>query len=125
MGGTPYYVAASWIGYDYNKSLTDTQKAYSKSLWNQAMKVIHKGLTPTGFSKKGNTVEKYYCMSTGLIATDACPDKELGVYKPDNVPGTCTAHGVPAPPPTTPSEDPGSTTGTDPSAGESSLDPAA
>ncbi len=132
VGGTPYYVAASWIGYDYNKSLTDTQKAYSKSLWNQAMKVIHQGLTPTGFSKKGNTVEKYYCMSTGLIATDACPDKELGVYKPDNVPGTCTAHGVPAPPPTTPSEDPNSTTGTDPSAGtqpnsnpESSLDPAA
>lgn len=109
VGGTPYYVAASWVGYDYNKSLTDTQKAYARSLWSQAMKVIHEGLSPTGFTKKGNTVEAYYCMTTGQLATDACPDKELGVYKPENVPGACTAHGTVEPEPPTVSEEPGTT----------------
>lgn len=88
MAGTPYYVAASWVGYDYNKSLSDTQKTYARSLWNQAMKVVHQGLSPTPFTKKGNTVERYYCMTTGELATDACPDKELGVYKPDFMPAS-------------------------------------
>ena len=102
VAGTPYYVAASWVGYDYNKSLSDTQKTYARSLWNQAMKVVHQGLSPTPFTKKGNTVERYYCMTTGELATDACPDKELGVYKPDFMPGECTAHGAPKPTPTEP-----------------------
>ena len=73
------------------------------------MKVIHEGLSPTGFTKKGNTVEAYYCMTTGQLATDACPDKELGVYKPENVPGTCTAHGTVEPEPPTVTEEPGTT----------------
>ncbi len=41
-------------------------------------------------------------MTTGELATDACPDKELGVYKPDFMPGECTAHGAPKPTPTEP-----------------------
>ena len=91
-GGTAYYVGASWFGYDYNKSLNSSQTLYAKKLWSQAMKALHKGLEPKSFDKKGNTQELQYCTQTGLIATAGCP-KATGVYKSDNIPGTCNVHG--------------------------------
>lgn len=93
VGATPYYVAASWFGYDYNKSLNSKQTPYARNLWNKAMLALHKGLEIKTFDKKGSTVEREFCASTGLLATGACPSKRVGVYKPDNIPGTCTAHG--------------------------------
>ena len=92
-GGTPYYVGASWFGYDYNKGLNGRQTSYAMRLWNACMKELHKGLSAKPFDKKGTTVEKAYCKTSGKLATAACPSKGTGVYKASNVPGYCDQHG--------------------------------
>ena len=98
-GGTAYYVGACWFGYDNNQSLSGSaQTSAARNLWNLAMKAIHNGLQPKAFDKKGETSELQFCSQTGLIATDACPNKQTGYYKNDNIPGTCTAHGGAAAP---------------------------
>lgn len=89
-GGSPYYVAASWFGYDKNYELVGNQTTYAMSLWNKSMKALHAGLSPKNFDEfKGNTVERYYCTSTGQLAGSNCPGRKLGVYKANNIPGTC------------------------------------
>lgn len=94
VGGTPYYVGACWFGYDNNQELEQgVQTQYAKILWRKTMDALHSGLKAKTFDKKGDTVEAYYCTETGLLATDKCPHKAIGVYKADNVPGYCTTHG--------------------------------
>lgn len=92
-GGTPYYTGACWFGYDYNNELNSRQTPYARRLWNLSMKALHADLQPKAFDKKGETQELRYCTATGLIATDGCPKTDVGVYKKENTPGTCTAHG--------------------------------
>lgn len=93
VGGTPYYVGACWFGYDNNKTMNSSQTGYAKSLWKKSMTALHAGLSNKVFDKKGKTVEKEYCYSTGKIATSGCPKKAVGVYKPEFVPDVCTEHG--------------------------------
>ena len=99
VGGTPYYVGASWIGYDHTQTLTNAQKPYARNLWSKVMKILVEGKEPGSFTQKGNTVEAKFCYSTGMLATDGCPETEIGVYKPEFMPGYCTAHGSPEPEP--------------------------
>ena len=62
------------------------------------MKVLHQGLEVKDYEHKGDTEEHYFCLTTGLLATENCPKKELGVYKKSNIPGYCTTH-APTPEP--------------------------
>ncbi len=96
-GGTPYYVATCWFGYDYDQTLRGTQTGGARNLWNKCMLALHDGLENASFELKGTTVERKYCTASGLLATSACPDTELGVYKADNIPGFCTVHSHTAP----------------------------
>ncbi len=108
-GGTPYYVGACWLGYDYIKDLTSTQSQFAKTLWSKSMLALHKGLDIKDYAYKGDTVEEYFCTQTGLLATSGCTSTELGVYRKSNVPGYCTTHGaVPTPDPTPESSSPSS-----------------
>ena len=96
VAGTPKYVAASWFGYDKNQKLTSKQTSAARNLWNKAMLAIHEGLEPMAFEHRGTTVEAAFCTQTGQLATEKCPKTEIGVYKPDFMPETCTKHGAPA-----------------------------
>ena len=91
-GGTPYYVGACWLGYDWNKELNANQTNYAQLLWSKCMKAIHQGLAVKDYEHKGDTEEHYFCLTSGMLATDSCPKKELGVYKKSNIPGYCTTH---------------------------------
>ncbi len=91
-GGTGYYAAASWFGYDNNQVLTKAQTGYAKSLWNKAMKALHKNLQIKNFEAPKNVISAYYCTATGMLATDACPKTDVGYYKSTNIPAVCTAH---------------------------------
>lgn len=122
-GGTPYYAAASWFGYDNNQVMINTQTGYAKSLWNKAMKVLHKDLQIKEFKVPEGVQVWKYCTSTGQRATSACSKTDTGWYKSTNVPGYCSAHkGTPLNPdgslpeaapttPSTPSTDGSTTTG--------------
>ncbi len=93
-GGTPYYVGASWFGYDNNQELVQgVQTGYAKSLWNKAMLALHKNEKAKAFDKKGTTEELEFCTETGQIATDKCPKVDVGVYKASNIPDLCEKHG--------------------------------
>ncbi len=92
VGGTTRYVAASWFGYKYNKSLTNTQKKYSRYLWNDVMRAIHKGETDAGFAMPETVVEATYCKETGLLAAEHCTKTAIGVYKQNFMPTVCAGH---------------------------------
>lgn len=91
-GGTAYYAAASWFGYDNNQVMISTQTGYAKSLWNKAMKALHKNLQIKEFTTPEGVQTWKYCTATGQRATSACPNTDTGWYKSSNVPGYCTAH---------------------------------
>lgn len=91
-GGTGYYAAASWFGYDNNQVLLKTQTGYAKSLWNKAMKVLHKNKQIQNFEAPKGIVTAHYCTATGLLATDKCEKTDVGVYKSSNIPSVCTSH---------------------------------
>lgn len=111
VGGTPQYVAASWYGYDEKQELTTAQRKVARQVWNKVMLALHQGDEPMNFDAlKANTVEAVFCDETGLLATDACTKTELGVYKADYMPATCT-HGAPVDT-TTPDTLPGKNTTT-------------
>ena len=91
-GGTGYYAAASWFGYDNNQVLTKAQTGYAKSLWNKAMKALHKNKQIKNFEAPKGVVTAYYCTATGMLATDKCEKTDTGVYKSSNIPAVCTKH---------------------------------
>lgn len=93
VGGTPKYVAASWFGYDKNQQLISNQTSTARNLWSKVMQALHQGLEPMNFDAyAGNTVELEFCADTGELATNTCPKKNVGVYKPNYIPGYCTKH---------------------------------
>ncbi len=100
-GGTPYYVASCWCGYDQAQRIPDTNIA--KTLWGTVMKEVHNGLKVKQFEDSEEVKEAYFCPSTGLLASSTCPRKEKGWYRANNVPSYCKkCTGAPA---TDPSED--------------------
>ncbi len=91
-GGTAYYAAASWFGYDNNQVMISTQTGYAKRLWNQAMKALHKNLQIKEFTAPEGVQEWQYCTVTGQLATDGCKKTDTGWYKSSNVPDFCEKH---------------------------------
>lgn len=88
-GGTPYYVAASWCGYDELQKIDDAKRA--RTMWGAVMKEIHKGLEPKNFPTSQYVVCKPYCSSTGLVANSGCPTSNYGWYKTSSQ-KVCTEH---------------------------------
>lgn len=93
VGGTPYYVGACWFGYDNNTEIRNQDTGYAKKLWQKAMNALHQGLSDKPFEHTGTTVKAVFCQTSGLLANTGCSSTGVGYYKPDNVPGYCTAHG--------------------------------
>ena len=90
VGGTPYYVASCWCGYDSQQTISDS--AIAMKMWGAVMSKIHTGLEPKQFSESSYALDRYYCTETGLLATDGCPSKAVGWYKKGNVPSVCENH---------------------------------
>ena len=90
VGGTPYYVASCWCGYDTPEAISDS--AIAQKLWGAVMSKLHDGLKAKSFEDSDYSVCKYYCNSTGQLATSACPSKSVGWYKSSNIPGYCRSH---------------------------------
>ena len=90
VGGTPYYVGSCWCGYDEQQNISNA--GIARVMWSAVMSKIHNGLEPKEFEVSSYATERYYCTSTGLLATSACPSKSIGWYKKSNTPGSCTAH---------------------------------
>lgn len=75
VGYTPYYVAATWYGYD-NKikpiTLTTAEQSQALKIWAAVMQKVHKNLQPKDFPAVGGIVQKTICIYSGKIATPLC-----------------------------------------------------
>ncbi len=90
IGGTPYYVGAVWYGYDKPKYIPGSYPNPAGKVLIEVFDRIHKGLVVKKFEKSGLTVQKKYCLVSGLIANDYCKTTAMGWYKISNIPETCT-----------------------------------
>ncbi len=90
VGGTPYYVASCWCGYDKQQAISNS--AIAQTMWGEVMSRVHSGLEAKKFENSSYASCYYYCTQTGLLATDACPNKATGWYKKGKVPSVCKEH---------------------------------
>ncbi len=94
VGLTPYYVTASWYGYDENIPLSVDRSTHPPTLaWQAVMQTAQQNLTPLAFDVPSGVVELNYCVESGCIASEACPSVDTGWYKYDNIPDeNCPLH---------------------------------
>ncbi len=92
VGGSPYYVASCWCGYETMQPIASSYSGIAMKLWGNVMSKAHSGLKAKEFENSSYAVEKYYCKASGNLATDGCPDKAVGWYRKSNIPELCTAH---------------------------------
>ncbi len=94
VGLTPYYVTASWYGYDENMPLGVDNSNHPPTLaWRQVMSQGQAGLPYKEFPSGGNVGSYAYCTASGSAAGPNCPAAQ-GVYKNDHLPKSgCPVHG--------------------------------
>lgn len=91
VGGTPYYVASCWYGYDQPEAVSSAYSSSATKLWGKVMSKIHTDLEYKEFPDSEYVTCRRYCTSTGLIATDSCPSTGIGWYKKSQL-NACTTH---------------------------------
>lgn len=91
VGGTPYYIASCWFGYDQSAAVYPSSLA--RRMWTNVMKTVHSKLEPKDFEQSEFVTRRHYCLETGLLATDKCTKIAEGYYKTTySLPAACTAH---------------------------------
>lgn len=88
--GTPYYVAAVWVGFDSPETLNASVNPGGK-IFFRVFDDIHKGLDAKRFPKSSGTVEKSFCSRTGKLASSNCGSTQKGWYKITSLPAICTS----------------------------------
>lgn len=82
VGYTPYYVAATWYGYDNNGStfikIERNEYAQAQKIWNAVMEKVHENLEPKDFPQPEGLVKKRICIYSGKIATELCTKDPRG-----------------------------------------------
>ena len=91
VGGTPYYVAAVWYGYDIPEYIS-TWGNPAGAVYKTVFDAIHEDLPDKDFEDLDGAVQKEYCIDTGKLASSSCYSTATGWYKKDNVPEYCTGH---------------------------------
>ena len=90
VGGSPYYVASCWCGYDQLQKISVTSIA--RTMWGAVMSKVHSQLPAKEFADSDYAVRRYYCTQTGCLATDKCESVAVGWYKKNYIPDLCKIH---------------------------------
>ncbi len=93
--GTPYYVGAAWVGYEYPKEIDiDYYGMYpAAEVIQEVMNRIHDGLDYKDFEETDEAVRRTFCTSSGRLATQSCSGTGVGWYKVSNIPSYCSSCG--------------------------------
>lgn len=73
VGYTPYYVGATWFGYDNNKVLSRYEGSPAMTLWDEVMILVHERINEeengnfVDFRKPGDVIEAKYCLDSGMV----------------------------------------------------------
>ena len=81
VGGSPYYVASVWCGFDQPENMRNT--SLTATVWRVVMSAIHKGLEKKTFEMSEGIIRARFCTNTGLRAGSNCASTELGYCVPD------------------------------------------
>ena len=90
VGGSPYYIAACWFGFDNPETLRASGNP-ALNIWKKVMEPIHEDLEDQDFPDTEMVTYRRYCTQTGLLATVNCPSTSVGWYKTSYLPA-CTSH---------------------------------
>lgn len=71
VGYTPYYVGATWFGYDEPQNIYGSTN-YSVKLWQMVMNKTHKNLPYKDYSRPEGIVEREICIDSGKLPGDLC-----------------------------------------------------
>ncbi len=80
VGGTPYYVASVWCGFDQPENMRNTSLA--ATVWRTVMNEAHKNLERKSFEMSDTIVHRKFCTNTGLRAGSKCQSTETGYCVP-------------------------------------------
>ncbi|HEX2926071.1 MAG TPA: PBP1A family penicillin-binding protein [Ruminiclostridium sp.] len=78
VGYTPYYVGATWYGYNYNKTLKKSEYSQALKIWNKVMDRIHAKLEPKDFPQPQGLVKKTICIYSGKLVGPYCSGDPRG-----------------------------------------------
>lgn len=91
-GITPYYVGATWFGFDIAETINFSGGNPSAVIWAAIMQDIHKNLPSKTFDKPSKIVTAKVCKSSGKLATSSCTNTYVEEFVEGTVPGACTGH---------------------------------
>ena len=91
-GYTPYYVGATWFGYDEDYNLSGISGNPSVTLWTAVMQRIHEELPDASFDNGDDSLFKRasYCTNTGLRPNESCPTATGRFYIGDEPKVSCS-----------------------------------
>ncbi len=99
VGLTPYYVTATWYGYDENEPMSKYRPSSGKhpgaNAWREIMNTEQANTEKypwKEFPVDETVVKRSFCTETGKIAGPNCPTAQ-GYYKATDEIDQCTAHG--------------------------------
>ena len=90
VGLTPSYVGCYRISRDNHKDIPQGGGWNTLAkVWNKVMSAATEGESAQSFTPNPDVIVLNYCTETGLIATQACPNTEVGYYRKSNIPTAC------------------------------------
>lgn len=72
VGYTPYYVGATWYGYDEQQRVSGAGANPSATLWKMVMDIVHKDLPNKKFPTNNDFLNAQYCADSGLKPNEWC-----------------------------------------------------
>lgn len=81
VGGSPYYFASVWCGFDQPENMKNTSLA--ATVWKTVMTNIHKNLPKKDFEMSDGVITARFCTNTGLRAGSGCSSTEVGYCVPE------------------------------------------
>ncbi len=90
-GGSPYYCAAVWFGYDTQEPITYASTGYNPAahIFSAVMSRAHRGLPAKQFTYGNELQQASYCTYSGELAGPGCP-RSTGWFDKNNMPETCS-----------------------------------
>ena len=89
VGGTPYYVAAVWYGYDEPRAITNTSGNPAGKIFKAIMNDVHEDLESMSYPGASGVVARSYCKISGDLASPGCAETATGYYKSSHIPSKC------------------------------------
>ncbi|HEX9062849.1 MAG TPA: PBP1A family penicillin-binding protein, partial [Clostridia bacterium] len=75
VGYTPYYVAATWYGYDKPTTLQGEEYNQALKIWYAVMRKVHENKKPLKFQVPDGVIQKDICIYSGKLIGPLC-DKD-------------------------------------------------